>query len=81
VLLPALFAATTGGTLAKDVCTQSWRKGNFKSSQEVTEEVKSRLANAKILRLSLCTSGSAHYFLVTVLEAAGRVRVIRLPAD
>ncbi len=79
VIIAALL--TGSAALAKDGCTQSWPKGKFRTSQEIKDELEARLADAKILRLSLCTVESTHYFLVTVLEAAGKVRVIKLPAD
>jgi hypothetical protein len=65
---------------AKDSCTFAWAKGHFKSYKEVEHELRGWLTNAKILRLSLCGSGNDHYFLATILEAAGKVHVVRLPA-
>jgi hypothetical protein len=65
---------------AKDGCTQSWPKGNFKTSREIREELEPQLVDAKILRLSLCSSDSTHYFMVTILESTGKVKVIRVPA-
>jgi hypothetical protein len=66
--------------LAKDMCTHAWGKGNYKSYKQVEHELRGLLVNAKILRFSLCGSGNDHYFLVTILEARGKVRVVRVPA-
>jgi hypothetical protein len=66
--------------LAKDTCTHAWGKGSYKTHKQVENELQSLLVNAKILRFSLCASGNDHYFQVTILEAAGRVRVVRVPA-
>ena len=80
-LILALTIAFGGGSaFAKDVCQPAWGKGNFKSYKQVEAELGSFLINGKILRLSLCSSGNDHYFLVTILELAGKVRVIRVPA-
>ncbi len=69
-----------GDAVAKDTCTHAWGKGSFKSYKDVQNELQGWLTNAKILRLSLCGSGTEHYFLATILETAGKVRVIRVPA-
>ncbi len=66
--------------LGKDTCTHAWGKGSYKTHKEVENELHGFLENAKILRFSLCGSGSDHYFQVTILEAAGKVRVVRVPA-
>jgi hypothetical protein len=80
-ILPALLAAScSSAALAKDTCTPAWGKGGYKSHKQVEHELSNLLANAKILRFSLCGSGSEHYFQVTILEAIGKVRVIRVPA-
>lgn len=65
---------------SKDTCTHAWGKGGYKSHKEVENELGAWLANGKILRFSLCSSGNGHYFQITILEAAGKVRVIRVPA-
>jgi hypothetical protein len=69
-----------GGALAKEGCIQSWHKGNFKTFEQLQKELRERFMDGKILRLSLCGTDSGHYFMVTVLEASGKVRVIQLPA-
>jgi hypothetical protein len=67
-------------SLAKETCTHAWGKGNYKTHKQLENELRSSLENAKILRFSLCGSGNDHYFQVTILEAGGKVRVVRLPA-
>ncbi|MGA9764317.1 MAG: hypothetical protein WCD20_18315 [Rhodomicrobium sp.] len=69
-----------GFALAKDACTHEWGKGSYKTHKQIENELRAWLVNGKILRFSLCTSGNDHYFQVTILETAGKVRVIRLPA-
>jgi hypothetical protein len=69
-----------GLALAKETCTHEWGKGSYKSHKEIENELHAWLVNGKILRFSLCTSGNDHYFQVTILELAGKVRVIRVPA-
>jgi hypothetical protein len=66
--------------LAKDTCTHTWGKGKYKTFKQVQRELKERHSNAKILRFSLCAADDTHYFLVTILEATGKVLVIRVPA-
>jgi len=66
--------------LAKEACTHTWDKGEYKTFKQVEEELKGRLGNAKILRLSLCGATNDHYFQVTILEASGKVVVLRLAA-
>lgn len=66
--------------LAKESCTHEWRKGSYKTHTQIEHELHSWLADGKILRFALCTSGNDHYFQVTILESAGKVRVVRLPA-
>lgn len=73
-------ASDSGSALAKDTCTHTWVKGKYKTFRQVEEELRDKLANAKILRFSLCGSEKEHYFLVTILKAAGKVLVLRLPA-
>jgi hypothetical protein len=79
-LLLGLIAIRGDLALAKETCTYAWGKGSYKSHKQVEHELRSWLTNGKILRFSLCGSGSDHYFQVTILEAAGKVRVIRVPA-
>jgi hypothetical protein len=80
VLFLSLSVFCSGPARAKDTCAFAWGKGNFKSYKQVEKELRGWLTNAKILRLSLCGSANDHYFLATILEAAGKVRVIRVPA-
>jgi len=79
-LLWGLFTIRGDLALAKDTCTYAWGKGSYKTHKQVEHELHNWLTNGKILRFSLCGSGSDHYFQVTILEAAGKVRVIRVPA-
>ncbi|MGO8954175.1 MAG: hypothetical protein ACLPWS_01480 [Rhodomicrobium sp.] len=79
-LLLGLIAIRGDLALAKETCTYAWGKGSYKSHKQVERELHSWLRNGKILRFSLCGSGSEHYFQVTILESAGKVRVIRVPA-
>jgi hypothetical protein len=73
-------APGSGFALAKDSCTHQWGKGSYKTHQQLEDELRPWLADGKILRFALCTSGSDHYFQVTILETAGKVRVVRVPA-
>jgi hypothetical protein len=73
-------ASGSGLALAKDSCTHEWRKGSYKTHQQLENELRPWLADGKILRFALCTSGNEHYFQVTILESAGKVRVVRVPA-
>ncbi len=66
--------------MAKETCAFAWGKGSFKSHKQVESELRELLSHAKILRLSLCRSGDDNYFDVTILEATGRVRTLRVPA-
>jgi hypothetical protein len=65
---------------AKDTCTHTWGKGNFKTFKQVQGELQQRLGNAKILRFSLCGAANEHYFQVTILEASGKVHVVTIAA-
>jgi hypothetical protein len=83
----ALFAGNavfcSDPALAKETpvtCTHAWGKGNYKTHKQLENELRGVLENAKILRFSLCGSGNDHYFQVTILEASGKVRVVRVPA-
>jgi len=69
-----------GLALAKETCTHEWGKGSYKTHKQIEHELRAWLVDGKILRFSLCTSGNDHYFHVTILESAGKVRVIRVPA-
>ncbi len=73
-------ASGSGFALAKESCTHEWGKGSYKTHKQIENELHGLLRDGKILRFSLCTSGNDHYFQVTILESAGKVRVIRLPA-
>ena len=61
-------------------CTHAWGKGSYKTHKEIENELRPWLKDGKILRFSLCTAGNDHYFQVTILELAGKVRVVRVPA-
>jgi hypothetical protein len=76
-----LCTALCGGpAFAKDTCTHTWAKGNYKTFKQVQGELRERLSNAKILKFSLCGSANEHYFQVTILKLSGKVLVIRVPA-
>ncbi len=79
-LLICAFVFRSGYALAKETCTHEWGKGSYKTHQQIENELRSWLTDGKILRFSLCVSGNEHYFHVTILEAGGKVRVIRVPA-
>ena len=79
-LLIGLGVFRSDAALAKETCTYAWGKGSYKSHKEVEHELRAWLTDGKILRFSLCANGSEHYFQVTILETAGKVRVIRVPA-
>ena len=65
---------------AKETCTHTWGKGNFKTFRQVQEELQPIIGEGKIIRLSLCASVNDHYFQVTILEPTGKVVVINLAA-
>ncbi len=70
-----------GGTAsAKETCTHTWGKGKYKSFKDVQGELHDRLLNGKILRFSLCSTEHEYYFQVTILQASGKVFVLRVPA-
>jgi hypothetical protein len=79
-LLIWIGAPGCGVALAKDSCTHEWRKGRYKTHQQLERELRPWLRNGKILRFSLCTSGNDHYFRITILESSGKVRIVRVPA-
>ncbi len=68
------------GACAKETCTHTWGKGNFKTFRQVQEELRAVIGEGKIIRLSLCAGASDHYFQVTILEPSGKVVVINLAA-
>ena len=70
----------SGAVSAKETCTHTWGKGDFKTFKQVQDELQGRLGNGKILKLSLCGNASDHYFQVTVLDPSGKVRTLRLAA-
>jgi hypothetical protein len=80
VLIIALAFCHSGAVSAKETCTHTWGKGDFKTFKQVQDELQGRLGNGKILRLSLCGNASDHYFQVTVLDPSGKVRTLRLAA-
>lgn len=69
-----------GPAFAKETCVHEWGKDGYKSHKQIEHELHNWLADGKILRFSLCASGNEHYFHVTILEAGGKVRVLRVPA-
>ncbi len=79
-LILAMAVCHSGAVSAKETCTHTWGKGDFKTFKQVEDELHGRLGNGKILRFSLCGNANDHYFQVTVLEQSGKVRVLRLAA-
>ena len=84
-LRAALFlfsAACLGAQVsAKETCTHTWAKGNYKTFKQVQDELQERVGNGKILRFSLCGNTNDHYFQVTILEPSGKVLVVHLAAQ
>ena len=83
-LCAALFLVTavccTEPASAKETCTHTWGKGDYKTFKQVQGELQERIGNGKILRFSLCGSANDHYFQVTILEPSGKVIVVHLAA-
>ncbi len=79
-LLLTLVFCSSGAAAAKETCTHTWGKGNYKSFKQVQDELQGRLGNGKIIRLSLCANANDRYFQVTILEASGKVLVLNLSA-
>ena len=77
-----LLSAVCLGTpaAAKETCTHTWAKGNFKTFKQVQDELQERVGNGKILRFSLCGNTNDRYFQVTILEPSGKVLVVHLAA-
>ncbi len=79
-LIVSMAFCRVDGVSAKETCTPTWDKGDYKSFKQVQDELQARLGNGKILRFSLCGNTNDRYFQVTVLDPSGRVRVLRLAA-
>ncbi len=79
-LILALASSPGVAASAKETCTHTWDRGNFKTFKQVQDELQERIGNSKILRFSLCANANDHYFQITVLEPSGKVRVVRLAA-
>ncbi len=79
-LILAMAACPGDASPAKEACTHTWARGNFKSFKQVQDELQEVVGNAKILRFSLCGDANDRYFQVTVLDSSGKVRVVRLAA-
>jgi hypothetical protein len=77
-----LVFAVCGSSLAsaKDSCTHTWGKGDYKSFKDVQRELQGRLEGGKIIKLSLCGATSNRYFQVTILESSGKVLVLKVAA-
>jgi len=75
-----LIAFCSGGAAARETCTHTWDKGNYKTFKQVQDELQGRLGNGKIIKLSLCGAGNDRYFQVTILEPSGKVLVLTLSA-
>jgi hypothetical protein len=76
----AMTVSPSGAASARETCTHTWGKGDYKSFKQVQDELQGRLGNGKILRFSLCGNANDHYFQVTVLDPSGKVRTLRLAA-
>ncbi len=83
-LCAALILATAvcrnDAAYAKENCTHTWGKGDYKSFKQVQDELQERLGSGKILRFSLCSNANDRYFQITVLDPSGKVRTLRLAA-
>jgi len=79
-LMLAIAVCRSDAASAKDTCTHTWGKGDYKTFKQVQDELQGRLGNGKILRFSLCGNANDHYFQVTVLDPSGKVRIIHLAA-
>ena len=79
-LLLGCTALLNPGALAKEGCAHSWAKGNYRTFQEVAEQLRERFIDSRILRLALCHAEQNDYFSVTILEPSGKVRVVQVPA-
>ncbi len=79
-LILAMAVGRSDAVSAKDICTHTWDKGDYKTFKQVQDEIQARLGNGKILRFSLCGNANDHYFQVTVLDPSGKVRILRLAA-
>jgi len=62
------------------VCSATWTKGSYKTYQQIQDELKDRLRNAKILKLSLCGTAAEPYFQATILNESGKVVIVKLAA-
>lgn len=76
-LILALALGRVETAQAKETCSATWNRGDYKSFRQVQDELQGR---GKILRISLCGAASDHYFQVTVLDPSGKVRILRLAA-
>ncbi|WP_127076929.1 hypothetical protein [Rhodomicrobium lacus] len=84
-MLAALVISTAAGghlsaSASEATCSASWTRGNYKTYQQIQDELKDRLRNAKILKLSLCASASEPYFQATILNESGKVVIVKLAA-
>ncbi len=79
-LILAMAASPAVAITAKETCTHTWARGNFKTFKQVQDELQEVVGNGKILRFSLCGDANDRYFQVTVLDPSGKVRVVRLAA-
>jgi len=79
-LILAMAVCRSDAVSAKDTCTHTWGKGDYKTFKQVQDELQGRLGNGKILRFSLCGNANDHYFQVTVLDPSGKVRILHLAA-
>ncbi|MFZ1106752.1 MAG: hypothetical protein WAN43_00200 [Rhodomicrobium sp.] len=76
-----VFAVCGGGlAAAKEPCTRTWAKGEYKTFREVQGELQGRLGGGKILGLSLCGGANNRYFQVMILEPSGKVLVLTIAA-
>ncbi len=79
-LVAGIAFCASSAVSAKETCTHTWGKGDYKTFKQVQDELQEQLGNGKILRFSLCGNANDHYYQVTVLDPTGKVRVLRLAA-
>ncbi|MBT3070202.1 hypothetical protein KKP04_04880 [Rhodomicrobium sp. Az07] len=84
-MLAALVISIAAGgsssvSASEAACSASWSRGNYKTYQQIQDELRDRLRNAKILKLSLCSGASEPYFQATILNESGKVVIVRLAA-
>ncbi|MBJ7533933.1 hypothetical protein JDN40_07440 [Rhodomicrobium vannielii ATCC 17100] len=84
-MLAALMLSIAAGgspsvSASEAACSASWTRGTYKTYQQIQDELRDRLRNAKILKLSLCATASEPYFQATILNESGKVVIVKLAA-